>query len=213
MSREVYQVTSKIINQLYGKDNPDKGALANLRRTISVTDKGAEKIWPLIFQAADNVYKDEKSREQIFSSTDVPNEFEIAVYTALHCYAMFQQGNDDLVFGQIAGNNEKNQSEENGVSLFTALKQIKDSDEKVKTALDRRVTALLATTNTASAVNSINHLVNILKGKKLVKKVDFAQLATDLYNFQTNPQRAREVALKWGRDYYWNVYQLSNDKD
>ncbi|MFM9745462.1 type I-E CRISPR-associated protein Cse2/CasB, partial [Streptomyces brasiliscabiei] len=96
-------------------------------------------------------------------------------------YAMFQQGSDAFVFGRIPYKkedqlNENEQVEEKGVSLFTALKQIKDNDDKIKTALDRRVTALLATTNAASAINSINHLVNILKGKNLVKKVDFAQL-------------------------------------
>lgn len=89
--------------------------------------------------------------------------------------------------------------------------KINDSNEKK--ALDRRITALLATTNISSATNSINHLVSILKGKKMGEKIDFAQLAEDLYNFQWSTKNARFVALKWGKDYYWNVYKLASDND
>lgn len=213
MDNKITQVTLRVINELYHNGDPDKAALANLRRTLSITDKDAEKIWPLIFQAVG------KNNQHLLSTSNIPSRFEIAIYTALHCYAMFQQGSDAFVFGRIPYKkedqlNENEQVEEKGVSLFTALKQIKDNDDKIKTALDRRVTALLATTNAASAINSINHLVNILKEKNLVKKVDFAQLAADLYSFQYSSQQARAVALKWGRDYYWNVYKLeTTDKD
>ena len=97
--------------------------------------------------------------------------------------------------------------------ILTPIIKIKKHDSNEKKALDRRVTALLATTNISSATNSINHLVSILKGKKMGEKIDFAQLAEDLYNFQWSPKNARFVALKWGIDYYWNVYKLASDND
>lgn len=197
---DAYTATARIIDQLYGDGTPDKGALAELRRSTAITDKGAEKIWPLIFSAMPKL-----------STNGKPTKLEIAVYTALHCYAAFQQGNDSFVFGQIPRLKDKEESRENGVSLFTALREMNDSNEKK--ALDRRVTALLATTNISSATNSINHLVSILKGKKMGEKIDFAQLAEDLYNFQLSTKNARFVALKWGKDYYWNVYKLASDKD
>lgn len=147
------------------------------------------------------------------STNGKPTKLETAVYTALHCYAAFQQGNDSFVFGQIPRSKDKEESGENGVSLFTALRKMKINDSNEKKALDRRVTALLATTNISSATNSINHLVSILKGKKMGEKIDFAQLAEDLYNFQWSTKNARFVALKWGKDYYWNVYKLASDND
>ena len=199
---DAYTATARIIDQLYGDGTPDKGALAELRRTTAITDKGAEKIWPLIFSAVPKL-----------STNGKPTKLETAVYTALHCYAAFQQGNDSFVFGQIPRLKDKEESRENGVSIFTALRKIKINDSNEKKALDRRVTALLATTNISSATNSINHLVSILKGKKMGEKIDFAQLAEDLYNFQLSTKNARFVALKWGKDYYWNVYKLASDKD
>lgn len=199
---DAYTATARIINQLYGDGTPDKGALAELRRTTAITDKGAEKIWPLIFSVVPKL-----------STNGKPTKLETAVYTALHCYAAFQQGNDSFVFGQIPRLKDKEESRENGVSIFTALRKMKIIDSNEKKALDRRVTALLATTNISSATNSINHLVSILKGKKMGKKIDFAQLAEDLYNFQLSTKNARFVALKWGKDYYWNVYKLASDKD
>ena len=199
---DAYTATARIINQLYGDGTPDKGALAELRRTTAITDKGAEKIWTLIFSAVPKL-----------STNGKPTKLETAVYTALHCYAAFQQGNDSFVFGQIPRSKDKEESGENGVSLFTALRKMKINDSNEKKALDRRVTALLATTNISSATNSINHLVSILKGKKMGEKIDFAQLAEDLYNFQWSTKNARFVALKWGKDYYWNVYKLASDND
>ena len=188
---DAYTATARIINQLYSDGTPDKGALAELRRTTAIADKGAEKIWPLIFSAVPKL-----------STNGKPTKLETAVYTALHCYAAFQQGNDSCVFGQIPRSKDKEESES---------KQI---DPRLqKKALDRRVTALLATTNISSATNSINHLVSILKGKKMGEKIDFAQLAEDLYNFQWSTKNARFVALKWGKDYYWNVYKLASDND
>lgn len=203
-------ITGRIIYQLYNNGNVNRGALATLRRTTSITDKGAEKIWPFIFEEIDK-------KSVILSKNGKPTKQENAIYTALHCYAMFQQGNDnDCVYASMPiskqDKNEENTKEEYGVTLFNALRQIRNSDSKIADALDRRVTALLATTNIGSAINSITHLVNILKGKKIVTKIDFAQLASDLNVFQSNSKAAREIALKWGQDYYWSTYQLDDNE-
>lgn len=206
-------ITGRIIYQLYNNGNVNRGALATLRRTTSITDKGAEKIWPFIFEGIAS--GDKKS--VILSKNGKPTKQESAIYTALHCYAIFQQGNDsDCVYASVPTSgqdkNEEDVKEEFGVTLFSALRQIRNNDSKIADALDRRVTALLATTNVGSAINSITHLVNILKGKKIVTKVDFAQLASDLNVFQSSSKAAREIALKWGQDYYWNTYQLDDNE-
>lgn len=207
----IRSITGRIIYQLYNNGEINKGALATLRRTTSMADKGAEKVWPFIF---DNITSDNKDTKVNFLSTNgKPTKQENAIYAALHCYAMFQQGIDQkCVYASVPRKDEED-SEEKGITLFSALRMVKNSDSKVAEALDRRVTVLLATTNINSAIKSITHLVSILKGKKLGAQIDFAQLASDLNVFQTNPKAAREIALKWGRDYYWNTYELKNQKE
>lgn len=202
-------ITGQIIFQLYNNGNINRGALATLRRTTSITDKGAEKVWPIIFS---NMVVNNKDKAPIFlSKNGKPTKQEIAIYTALHCYAMFQQGNDQTcAYAQIntKKDSQGKSSPEDGVTLFSALREIRNDNSQITEALDRRVSALLATTNINNAVNSIIHLVNILKGKKITTKIDFGQLASDLDVFQSSLKQAREVALKWGQDYYWNTYQL-----
>ena len=129
---DAYTATARIINQLYGDGTPDKGALAELRRTTAIADKGAEKIWPLIFSAVPKL-----------STNGKPTKLETAVYTALHCYAAFQQGNDSFVFGQIPRSKDKEESRENGVSLFTALRKMNTKQQikqKKKTYKKKYVT-------------------------------------------------------------------------
>ncbi|GAA3635812.1 type I-E CRISPR-associated protein Cse2/CasB [Lactobacillus hamsteri] len=195
MVSNINKATVKIIKRLYNNGSLDKATLAALRSTTDITDKRAEKVWPLFFDGVD---------ESIVLSRDgQPTHAEKAIYTTLHCYAIFQQGTEELVYA-ASGENQK------GVTFFNALKQIGDKDSDAKAALDRRVSAILASTNTAAVINSLVHLVQILKGKKLNLQVDFGKLAQDLYWFQSNPESARKVALNWGRDYYWNVYTLEN---
>ncbi|MBD5430103.1 type I-E CRISPR-associated protein Cse2/CasB [Lactobacillus sp.] len=208
----IRSITARIIYQLYNNGEINKGVLATLRRTTSMADKGAEKVWPFIF---DNIATDNKNAQiNILSTNGNPTRQENAIYTALHCYAMFQQGIDQTcVYAASTTRKDEEGSEEKGLTLFSALRMVKNSDSKVAEALDRRVTVLLATTNINSAIKSITHLVSMLKGKKLGFKIDFAQLASDLNVFQISPKTAREIALKWGRDYYWNTYALKNQNE
>ena len=112
---DAYTATARIINQLYGDGTPDKGALAELRRTTAIADKGAEKIWPLIFSAVPKL-----------STNGKPTKLE---NSSLYCSSLLcciQQGNDSFVFGQIPRSKDKEDLEKMGVSLFTALRKIEN---------------------------------------------------------------------------------------
>ncbi|WEV36924.1 type I-E CRISPR-associated protein Cse2/CasB [Lactobacillus sp. ESL0677] len=102
----------------------------------------------------------------------------------------------------VSGDATKNKVEEaDGVSLFTALAKLRASED-IRVALDRRIQPLLATNNIASVINSLTHLVEILKATEQPLKIDYPLLAQDLYDFQTNYHRAGKVRLSWGEQYF-----------
>lgn len=194
MSTEIVKITNNVIKQIYNGGSLNKGLLSNLRNSTSINDRYATKLWPLIFSEVQN--------DKILSNTGKPTPGEIAIYTSLRCYAIMQQGTEEQVFGII-------NVDENVQSLFSALsqlnKQMNKNDESARTSLDKRVDATLAMANEASVINSILHLVRILHSQNNVEniKINFGQLANDLYFFQMSRSQARKVALRWGQNYYF----------
>lgn len=195
---KIKAVTNKIIERLYNNGNLDKATLAALRGTSQFTSPKAQKAWPIIINYLPNSY---------LSKNGNPTAAETAIYATIRFYAIFQQGQDKFV----SVNKENSQT---GVSFFRALARLRQ-DEKLKQALDRRVQALLATTNVNSVINSLVHLVEILKSNdNKALEIDFPLLAQDLYKFQWNYHCANEVRLAWGEDYFnQNDINVINNKD
>lgn len=213
MEDKIYKITTICIERLFNNGNIDKAALANLRNSKSLNDRYATVVWPIIFEAINKAYKKASKKEinKVLSQNGTPTITETAIYTALCCYAIFQQGTDQKVFGSIQEEDEA----ERGQKLFSALRKISNltskMDEATKTSLDKRVDMTLAMSNPTSVINSVVHLLRILKSKNnnVQVKVDFAQLASDLFFIQLNRTNARKTSLKWGQEYYyWN----DNDK-
>lgn len=123
------------------------------------------------------------------------------MYTAIRLYAIHQQGREPFA----SGASYKAESAD-GLTLFAALASLR-RDETTRAALDRRVQALLGTTNVNSVINSITHLVEILKASTPNQKIDYPRLAGDLYLFQTGFRQANQVRLAWGQQYYRFIKQ------
>lgn len=175
----------RIIERLYNNGDLDKATLAGLRGAVTITSPKAQKVWPVIMNYLPKEY---------LSKNGKPTTGEIAVYAAVRFYAIFQQGQDRFVY-EVSGEQAE------GENLFTALAALRKVEE-IKKPLDHRVQALLATTNIDSVINSLTHLVEILKGKDKTKKIDYPQLAQNLYKFQMNYHCANEVRLAWGEQYF-----------
>ncbi|KRK14789.1 CRISPR-associated protein [Lacticaseibacillus casei DSM 20011 = JCM 1134 = ATCC 393] len=88
--------------------------------------------------------------------------------------------------------------------MFKALSMLRTRADS-KTAIDRRVRQALALTNYEAVVNALGSLIGIVKATKLPLKLDYAQLAEDLYWFQMSYEQASRVRLRWGQDYYGTV--------
>ncbi|WP_283583636.1 type I-E CRISPR-associated protein Cse2/CasB [Limosilactobacillus difficilis] len=188
----IKKVTSRIIHELWQDGNTDKAVLAALRNSNSILSQPDIQFWPLLFQ--------QKLEEKDLSRNGVPTNQEQAIFAALHCYAMYQQGNDSLVY-KPANKNEH--------QLFNILSHLR-RDERLRDGLDRRVQNVLGNTNPSSMINGIYRLISILKANSNREPVDFGQLGQDLYYLQLGHRSLRQVSLKWGQQYY-QVTEDSNN--
>lgn len=181
----IVKVTTSIIREI----SNDKAALAALRHSNSILSNQATKIWPLIFSKLDY----EKNNEYA-DLMRKPTYQDIAIFTSLRCYAIFVQGNDEAKSEFL--NSEKKES------FFRTLSQLR-KDDRIKGGLDRRVKNTLSSTNTDAVIHSLISLIQILKANNRSANVNYPDLALDLNRFQFSFDAARQVAIKWGRQYFW----------
>lgn len=187
---EIRSDTQRVIERLYNNGDLNLGALASLRNSNSIASRKAANVMPILFS--------EIKEKSVLSKDGSPTYGENAIFTALRCYAIYQQGNrDTCVFKK-----EEKTDEESGIKFCAALASLRQ-DEKIREALDRRMQVLLTANNFSSVNNTIIRLLQILKGHNRSLKIDFADLAGDLYVMQFSNESARRICLKWGEQYYW----------
>lgn len=189
MAVEISKITDRTIQKIYRSGNPDKAVLSSLRSTMSLSSPRAQKAWPVLIGNLD---------ETMLSRNGKPTYAEVAIFSALHFYAIHQASEPSCVYERYDKDDDTNKS----LYLFNALGVLRQN-ESIRDALDRRVQALLATTNVDSMIHSISHLVGILKSNQKAQKVDYAQLAQDIFWFQISYEQANRVRLKWGQQYFW----------
>ena len=97
--------TNKIIKKLHERGGNDKAILSALRRSNSILSRQATIVWPLLFE-----YIKEKD---IFGENSKQTVSERAIFTALRCYSVFEQGNDI--------ERDREYDSENAQSLFRNL--------------------------------------------------------------------------------------------
>jgi len=198
MTYEIEKTTARIINTLYRNGNPNKALLASLRDAPNMTSQRAQAVWPIMMANLDKLQ---------LSTTGVPTPAEVAIYAAIRFYAIHQQGHQ-----QTASVYEPaDRGSAKGVTLFEALAELRKKED-TRVALDRRVQPLLATTNVTSVINELSHLIRILKANSGSQKIDYAQLAEDLFWLQASYEQATRVRVRWGQQYFW-VSQTTDENE
>lgn len=145
--------------------------------------------------------------------TDLPEEFyrndgnaspgEWAVYTALTMFALHQQGHDF----------RSEWMNEDGMKFGASVRKLAKKDEGKGEDEDKlkRIRARFNKIATASDLPELNHhlrgVINLLSGNGI--KLDYADLAVDLYNYSYAEGRTK-VRLKWGQDF---CRQIKNDEN
>lgn len=199
------KITIKVIALLYNNGDLDKASLAALRNATSFTSPQATMIWPLIFSSVpeeeknqDNEINDENNLNKFFGKNGQISYSEQAVFTALKMYAIYQRGIDEYnVYAKKDG--------KNGLTFFQALNRVRQSkNDEEKKPLDRRVNNLFRSTSTEPIFNSLIQLQKLLKSENNTLKIDYVQLARDIYNLQFDYESMRKVVLKWGQEYFYS---------
>ncbi|MCI1942740.1 MAG: type I-E CRISPR-associated protein Cse2/CasB [Lactobacillus sp.] len=201
MNQKIARSVASMLVRLDNNDSGSRAMLANLRGCSSITDRKATIVWPLIFE---NIEMD------CLSKNGQPTFAEKAVFSVLKLYAIYRQGSsmDTSYSSSLA-------KEQPGLTFFGALAELR-KNEQIRDALDHRIQAVLASTNYDVAINGMYHLMQILHSHLPNMKIDFAQLASDLYSYQFSFENARSVCLRWGKQYfvlaaYKEVKENNND--
>lgn len=160
-----------------------KAELAELRRGIGKTPGELPNLWgSFLLELPEELEEDAKH-------SDTPTYAEWAVYTALTLYALHQQGNAETV-----------NSEEDTYRLGRAVKKLVHSEDDEERIM-RRFSAMATAAEPTELAHYLRSIIQLLKAENV--KLNYADLACDLYNYQFENGR-NNVRLKWGRDYYRN---------
>lgn len=195
--------TSAIISTLYQDGDINRAVLAGLRSAVSINSPQAQITWPIILHQLD------KSQ---LSISGRPTYDEVAVFTAIKLYAQMQQG------ATVRGNKVTNvykkwnlNEEDSGLRLFDCLAILRQNPDK-QVALDRRVRVALSTTSVEGLVHALTGLNAIIKSSMDNPRIDYANLARDIYDFQFSFENANHVHLRWGQSYFGSVRKANNDE-
>ncbi|MGI6159953.1 MAG: type I-E CRISPR-associated protein Cse2/CasB [Limnochordia bacterium] len=194
-TKSIYQVTEGILSLIAGdlQTNSAKAYLARLRQSINQDVHRATDVFPLVFSNIPDEYLGESGELTIG---------ERSIVVALQLFALHQQGGTKHV-------HEKKDPHAEGVrsNLGTSFHALRTGDDSQ--AVDRRFNAMITASSFEELTNHLRHLIKLLKARTDTK-VDYAQLAQDLYWFQMGYQSS--IRLKWSRAYYRQSIEYKEGK-
>ncbi|HBG02795.1 MAG TPA: type I-E CRISPR-associated protein Cse2/CasB [Firmicutes bacterium] len=181
----IYQVSARILNLIAGdlQASSTKAYLASLRQSVNRDVHLATGVFPVIFSNIPTEYLGE--------SGDLTSG-ERSIILALQLFALHQQGSDQSVNAQSDPKADKAFAD-----LGKSLRSLRAVDDSQ--AIDRRFNAMITATSFDELANHLRHLIKLLKSRTDTK-VDYAQLAQDLFWFQKGQKSS--IRLKWSRSYY-----------
>lgn len=181
MNTSVYSVTKELMFKFSTQlDNPSvRAILSKLRNSIGKEISQSVDIWPYIY---------EKLPLEFISNNYWISDEEKAIISTLQIYAIHQQGVPVSVALQTG----------DYYNLGNTLGTLRVSENR--TAIDRRFNTMITSTSLDELLTHMRHLIGILKSKDKDTKIDYAQLAQDLFWFEKG--YGERVKLSWAREYY-----------
>ena len=127
--------------------------------------------------------------ENMLSPNGEPSYAEWAMYLALTMYALHQHGNGESVHSE-------------GMTLgkATAKLMTENTDDERERVL-RRFGPVITAKDMPELSHHLRCLIQLIASKGI--RLDYIQLADDIYLFQFNSER-KKIQLKWGQDFYYN---------
>lgn len=166
-----------------------KARLAQLRRGIGKKPGELSELWGFFLQDLP---------EELMRKDGEPSYAEWAIYTSLTIFALHQQGSRSESMNAPG--------EENRLGCAVRRLVHTDDDEE-RVGFKLRLVA--DSDDMAELSYRLRNVVQLLRSENI--KLDYVDLAKDLYNFQF-ADSADEIRLKWGRDFYRNI-KANNRKE
>lgn len=164
----------KIINTSGGR-----ARLANLRRGVGKVPGELPELWGEFLNGIP---------ECLLSRNGEVTRGEWAIYLSLTMYAFHQQGNSESV-------------NKAGESLGKAASQLmKDNSDEERERVLRRFGPIITAKDMPELAHHLRCLIQLMSANKKIK-LDYVNLAEDIYKFQSDDLR-KKVQLKWGQDFY-----------
>lgn len=180
LRKAVYAETAKRIERLLNvrETGSGKAALANLRRGVGRKPGELPEIWGEIFAGMP---------EEMYSRSGEPTAAEWAVYIALTTFALHQQGQTEAM-------HKEKRSFGRAVGILCPNPEGDDAER-----LLRRFRQVVTASDMTELSYYLRGLIQLLRADGIA--LDYARLASDLYDFQFPASRQR-VQLRWGQDFY-----------
>lgn len=190
----VYGETARILRKLDNtRENPStKAIFANIRNSINKDSSVNMDALAFVFR---NI------PEEFLGYNKNLNDYEKAILTAVQMYALHQQAKVESVLKVDYEEGEKRPN------LGTVLSTLRGEDSK---AIDRRFNAMITSSNFEELSHHLRQMIKLLKAKSDAK-VDYANLADDLYWFLKNQREG--LKIKWSRSYYKSNKKEGKDKN
>ena len=156
-----------------------KARLARLRRGAGKAPGEIPELWGEFLNGIP---------EDMYGRYGEPSRAEWAVYLALTMYALHQQGNSESIHSE-------------GMTLGKAVAKLmtENSDDERERVL-RRFGPIVTAKDMYELSHHLRCLIQLFASKGI--RLDYVQLADDIYKFQIDSER-KKIQLKWGRDFYY----------
>ncbi len=155
-----------------------KAQLAQLRRGAGKSPGELPELWGVFLK---------NMPEELMGKDGRPSYAEWAVYTALTLFALHQQGHSEPMHGE--GEDKR---------LGRAARKLIHGDEEEENI--RKKLSIAARSDDMTELSyQLKTLVRLLGNEDI--RLDYADLAIDLYRFQFE-KYADRIRLKWGQDFY-----------
>lgn len=166
-----------------------KADLAQLRRGVGKKPGEMPELWGIIFKDLP---------ESLMTKSPEPSYAEWAIYTSLTLYALHQQGHSETV-------NLNDDSARFGRAIRRLITN-EDEEERIQF----RLSLVALSDDMAELSYRMKTIIRLLSAENI--KLNYVDLAADLYNFQFE-NGADGVRLKWAQDFYRINKSTENGKE
>lgn len=188
MAEKIYEEVEKFIYERIESltknlDSGDtKARLANLRRGVGKAPGELSELWGEFLQ---------RMPETLWGKSEKPSYAEWAIYTALTLFALHQQGHGESM----------NARDDEKYHIGRAVRMlIHNNDENEEERVRFKLSLAADSADIEELAYRLRALIKLMSGEGI--KLDYANLARDLYLFQLSEESANKVRLQWGRDFY-----------